>query len=158
MASQVHKVFVSVVFGKDLTSKAMSITEAKVNGIFDPLAYDLLDSGPVAGSGKSAETCPTCGYSRLEFERRGKFGCPHCYEAFKDLLPDLLKRLHMGLQHNGKVPRSSLTPEFVERRRVLLQNRIAAAVAEESYEDAAAIRDELLELEARAPASGEASS
>jgi protein arginine kinase activator len=43
--------------------------------------------------------CPACGYSRQEWEKNGRLGCPRCYDIF----PDALSR-QPGHQPVGKYP------------------------------------------------------
>ncbi len=87
----------------------------------------------------SALTCAGCGLKYAQFRTAGRFGCPDDYEIFREPLLPLLERIHRGLDHAGKAPREH------RRRRELaeLNERLAAAIAAENYEAAAAIRDRL---------------
>ena len=48
--------------------------------------------------------CPGCQYTREAFEKTGRLGCPQCYVAFSEGLGAILKGMHAGIQHAGKVP------------------------------------------------------
>lgn len=91
--------------------------------------------------------CPACGIRYMEFRARGRLGCPHDYDVFRNGLEPLLQRIHRAARHTGKTPRRGAPPgghaELVELRR-----QLQAAVAEEAYEEAARIRDLLRQKEA----------
>ncbi|MDP8214284.1 MAG: UvrB/UvrC motif-containing protein [Candidatus Euphemobacter frigidus] len=48
--------------------------------------------------------CPHCGISLKELRRTGWLGCGHCYETFQERLESLIKTIHQGTRHTGKVP------------------------------------------------------
>lgn len=98
-----------------------------------------------AGTG----TCAYCGTDLAEFKRVGRLGCSHCYPTFERHLQTLLRRLHGGTQHVGKVylPPDPSEAEL-ERRLMGLRRRLARAVETEDFERAARLRDEIRDLEA----------
>jgi protein arginine kinase activator len=101
--------------------------------------------------------CPECGITLPEFRAKGRFGCPRDYEVFAEHLDPLFERIHdvQPARHVGRLPKAS---EKVTRRLTVteLRKKLEAAVAEENYELAASIRDEINELE-RAPKAEELS-
>ena len=59
----------------------------------------------------------------------------------------LLKAMHKGTEHIGKLPqRAHREIELSDRMRALTEN-LQKAVAEENYESAAALRDQIKQLE-----------
>ena len=59
--------------------------------------------------------CPTCSTSFSDVEKGSRFGCPDCYDAFADKLPEFLSQMQFGALHIGKSPKkhadsSSLNP------------------------------------------------
>jgi len=59
----------------------------------------------------------------------------------------LLKAMHKGTEHVGKLPeRAQRAMELSDRMRALTRN-LEKAVAEENYETAASLRDEIKQLE-----------
>ena len=56
-------------------------------------------------SGQKESACPTCGFTHADFKKSGRFGCPACYDHFSDGLVSLLKSMHKGVRHVGKVPK-----------------------------------------------------
>ena len=50
--------------------------------------------------------CDHCSMTFNQFLKVGRFGCSHCYTAFKDELTPIFKRLHGGnWSHHGKIPK-----------------------------------------------------
>ena len=99
--------------------------------------------------GKDAEedkTCPVCGRSLKEFRKTGMFGCDNCYNTFAEELDALLPRMQGADHHVGAMPEAfRLDREASEKERAL-KDRLDAAVADERYEDAALLRDEIKAL------------
>lgn len=95
-----------------------------------------------SGRGK----CPTCGFRWTDFERVHRLGCPTCYEThFQQVIPTLA-RIQPGLAHTGRRP---FDPEL-NRQAKLAKVRALLKVAqkEEDFETAAALRDQIADLEA----------
>ena len=103
------------------------------------------------GSGETAATkCPSCGFTQADFKKTGRLGCSECYVTFADHLGNLLKAMHKGTRHTGKLPvRIARQHEITERMKGL-QEDLQKAVREENYEGAAALRDELRKLSSQA--------
>lgn len=105
---------------------------------------------------KGGPTCPGCGLQLEEFRRKGRLGCPQCYEAFAAHLGEVLERVHGARQHVGRLPGTDaaaaegpLDSVALERERRLvdLRQKLETAIREEAYENAARLRDELKQLE-----------
>jgi protein arginine kinase activator len=116
-----------------------------------PLADLLAQMGGTRDS--AAEDTPgQCGYCNLRlenFKKTGRLGCSHCYVAFESHLRGLLRRLHGGTQHVGKIYLPP-DPTEAERRERLegLKRRLDRAVVSEDFERAALLRDQIRTLEA----------
>lgn len=66
---------------------------------------DMASSLPKAS--KDAEiSCPKCGTTFQEFEKRGRFSCPECYKAFEKRVLEIMAQLHGAIKHAGKSPKS----------------------------------------------------
>lgn len=100
------------------------------------------------------KACPPCGFTYRQFLKQGKFGCGQCYETFSEQLPQLLERIQAGTQHVGYVEQAP-TKEKIEQQIQELRTAMQQAIAEERFEDAASIRDEVRELEHRLIKEGE---
>ncbi len=88
------------------------------------------------------EACPACGQKYAQFRAQGRLGCPAEYEVFRSALEPLLERIHRHLRHVGKVPRR-YRQGLQERERAELRTLLDAAVREERYEEAVALRDRI---------------
>lgn len=89
--------------------------------------------------------CSQCGTRISDFSKSGYLGCPSCYSEFADYLQPVIKRVQRGLKHTGKIPKDS-GEISIEREYQRLTAELKAAVEEERYEDAAAIRDKLRKI------------
>jgi protein arginine kinase activator len=94
------------------------------------------------------ESCSFCGLTFADFRETGRLGCPHCYETFETHLRSLLRRIHGGTQHMGKVylPPDPTVSEM-EKRLEALRRKLQRAVDAEDFERAARIRDQIRTLE-----------
>lgn len=107
-------------------------------------------------SSRSAEhdlVCPECSWSETQLNASGRLGCEHCYRVFAPLLSEALKNMHRGSSHVGKHPQGK-GQELCSWHRELarLQKLLQNAIAEEDYESAAVLRDQINELKLRCDA------
>jgi protein arginine kinase activator len=93
-------------------------------------------------------TCVSCGYSLTKLKKSGRLGCPSCYIAFKEPIEEMLKDIHRGTLHIGKIPAILKDQLELERTVSSLETGLDAAIGEENYERAAELRDQLKELRA----------
>lgn len=106
------------------------------------------DDLPLSGSSQEDVSCPFCGLSTSDFREIGRLGCPQCYPTFEEYLRGLLRRIHGGTHHVGKVylpPDPSASER--EKRLTALRKKLERAVEAEDFERAADIRDEIRTLE-----------
>ncbi len=93
--------------------------------------------------------CPRCGLSYAEFRRAGMLGCADCYHAFHKPLEELLVRVSGNAQHIGRAPGGVdgkvAVKMSIDRKKQMLMR----AIAEEEYETAATLRDEIRALNAQ---------
>lgn len=130
---------------------------AKEKGVNDPKAFSLADL--LLGLGASQEieqaaggvelTCPHCGFTQADFKKSGRLGCAECYQTFAEPLAGLLKTMHRGTRHVGKVPQALQQNRDLMDKLKQFQKQLDKAVAEEDYEQAAKLRDEIKRLRAR---------
>ena len=99
-------------------------------------------------SKRTRETaCPNCGATLSQFQSSGRFGCPECYTTFKDDVQGLVEKIHDSSQHVGKVPRRISSEISLQKDIRQLQLDLKKAIKREDYEKAAAIRDQVHQLE-----------
>ena len=96
----------------------------------------------------SDNECSFCGLTFAAFRETGRLGCPHCYETFEAHLRRLLRRVHGGTKHVGKIylPPDPTVPE-IEKQMEGLRRRLNRAVEAEDFERAAELRDQIRSLE-----------
>lgn len=114
-----------------------------------PSGDDNSTKAPIltAATGATTLACPDCGLSYGAFVDTNRFGCASCYTAFEENLDAALQELHGANTHVGRMP-SGVRPDDEARRqhRLVIQQQLDEAVADERYEDAARLRDELQSL------------
>ena len=93
-------------------------------------------------------TCSVCGHTYAEFEHTGRLGCAQCYRAFSQQLRPMLQRIHGHVQHAGRRPAAFVPDPRDELERTLqtLRQQMDQAVADENFEEAARLRDEIRTL------------
>lgn len=87
--------------------------------------------------------CPRCGETYAQFQKSGMLGCAQCYQAFRKELTPLITLVQGRAQHAGRRPAGSAEEQEMLNRREELRARMEAAVAEENFEEAALLRDQL---------------
>lgn len=130
---------------------------AKHKGVNDPAGFSLADL--LLGLGASQELehasggtdlrCPKCGFTQADFKKAGRLGCAECYTTFADGLEGLLKTMHKGTRHTGKVPQSLQQTRDIAERMKALQKKLAKAVEDENFEQAALLRDEIRQMSSK---------
>ena len=95
-----------------------------------------------------AKACPSCGMTYDDFRKVGRLGCAECYATFRRSLGSLLKRIHGSPIHVGKSPVRLLKPTKVGKAELLeLKRKLEHAIADEAFEEAARLRDQIRRLE-----------
>src|SRR5271165_7026895 len=135
---------------------------AKTKGVNDPMGFSLADL--LLGLGASQEIeqsaggselkCPRCGFTQADFKKAGRLGCPECYQTFSEALGSLLKTMHKGTHHVGKVPEALKQGRDLSDRVKELQDKLTKAIAAEDFEEAAILRDEIKQTSARLSKAG----
>ncbi len=85
---------------------------AREHGLQDPLSYSLLEPLLNLSSQRKRQSarasterkCPACGMKETNFRSTGRMGCSKCYQVFEDALKVVLKGMHKGTSHIGKIP------------------------------------------------------
>jgi protein arginine kinase activator len=111
-----------------------------------------IEFGPTGNAPKATDTrCESCGMSFREFSKKGRFGCANCYQAFRDQLDPLIRRVQQNnTSHAGKSPLHR-NPEEQARPTITqqisaLEKELQAEIRAEHYERAAVLRDRMSRL------------
>jgi protein arginine kinase activator len=125
---------------------------AKQKGVNDPAGFSLADlllglgsaqqTEPAIGAGSEIK-CAACGFTQADFKKAGRLGCAECYKTFAEGLDQLLKTMHKGTRHRGKVPAALRESQDLSEKLKSLQKKLDKAVSEENFEQAATCRDEI---------------
>jgi len=147
-------VYLAKIVGGKLLKVNLCEACAKQKGVEDAAGFaeDLL-IGLGAAEEMKAEApgaqCTVCGFTQADFKKTGRLGCSACWDAFEIGLASLLKAMHKGDHHVGKVPAKAMHTLALNGKIHDLAEQLEKAVREEKYEDAAQIRDEIRELETK---------
>ena len=95
----------------------------------------------------SKKTCPLCHATFDDFRRHGKAGCPNCYTTFADELYGTVRSIHGSVKHIGRVPAKFKKRGENMTRLTELKNDLKHAIADENFEAAATLRDQIRALE-----------
>ena len=109
----------------------------------------LVLSLPLTGFSADAAPPPP-GFTLEDLRRVRRFGCSECYKTFHDELSTILRGMHKGTSHIGKVPKGLMEQQVLDQRLEDLRSRLEQAVAAENYEEAAGLRDEIRRIEIHA--------
>src|SRR5437588_4995006 len=126
---------------------------SKEKGVQDPTGFALADlllgigAAEEIEKGGSSTRCPVCGFTQADFKKTGRLGCSSCYVAFGEGLNSLLKAMHKGTAHVGKLPARAQRAVALNHRMRTLTENLQKAVADENYETAASLRDQIKQLE-----------
>jgi protein arginine kinase activator len=98
--------------------------------------------------------CSRCGCTPAGFKETGRLGCENCYRDLKPLIDGIIENSQKRTRHIGKRPGNfneaetseaaisiTVTPKQVDIDHLKLE--LERAIAEERYEDAARLRDEI---------------
>ena len=100
-----------------------------------------------AQQNKQQGTCPSCGFTYRQFLKVGKFGCANCYDTFRNQLPSVLKRLQADVKHVGKTQTEEKQTLNYQKQIESIRQQMQQAIAEERFEEAARLRDEVRAIE-----------
>ncbi len=129
---------------------------AKQKGVNDPTGFSLADL--LLGLGASQEIeqaaeskggelkCEACGFTQADLKKTGRLGCSECYAVFAEGLEALLKGMHKGTQHKGKVPTAIHEKASQQASLARLNTDLQSAISREDFEQAARLRDEIKAL------------
>lgn len=130
---------------------------SKAKGVDDPTGFSLADLLLGLGAAQEMEQamasgeikCSNCGFTQADFKKAGRLGCAECYRTFAEGLESLLRTMHKGTKHIGKVPSLFKQSQDLNDRLKSLQHKLEKAVTEEDFESAAHLRDEINQVKSK---------
>lgn len=126
--------------GMNLSQISEQAASAAAGGGMVPQAAGASEA-PLGDAGSGI--CPGCGFAFDDLKKTGRLGCSQCYQFFREEILHNLGGMHKDTCHVGRVPEGML--EAFKNRQQLekLELEMKAAIADEDYEKAAALRDEI---------------
>lgn len=119
---------------------------------FSQLFMGILGVSPTEQENKEDEktqvdlTCPNCGRTFRAYREKLLLGCSECYKTFEEQLIVDLRKYHGDTYHRGRKQQVRTVPEYVMEETFSieeLERKLAQAVANEDFELAAKLRDEI---------------
>ena len=94
--------------------------------------------------------CKTCGYTLDDYSKTGMFGCTECYNTFEDTLDELFIKIH-GKNRHVKLQKKNNKSNVNSKNNELekLKTKIQDLIADEKYEEAAIVRDQIKDIEGK---------
>lgn len=96
-------------------------------------------------------SCPVCKTTLREYRSTQRLGCANCYEAFREEIAGIMKRIAPFTNHKqdkiltkAEVPSTLSKQDKIEK----LREQLRTAVKEERYEDAGKLKKQIQKLEA----------
>src|SRR3954464_1020 len=131
------KVHLTQIVGDKMQKVDLCEECAKQKGVNDPAGFSLADLLLGLGASQEMETaaggtetkCPACGFTQADFKKAGRLGCAECYKTFAEGLEQLLKSMHKGTRHKGKVPAALRESQCMAEKLKTLQGSINATVS-----------------------------
>ena len=134
-------------------------------GVTDPTGFSLADmlmggvpTSALVGAApfvkrrnSGGKKCPNCGFSADDLNRVRRFGCSECFQVFRPEVELILRGMHQGVVHVGKVPKGFEEIHARDEKLEELRGRLEEAITLENYETAATLRDEIRDLETPKP-------
>ena len=95
-----------------------------------------------------AGKCAFCGLTMRDFRETGRLGCARCYTTFEPSMRELLRRVHGGPRHSGRVYKAPAEQVFEKAGQLgELRDKLRRAIEQEQFEAAAELRDRIRVLE-----------
>lgn len=111
---------------------------------------------------KESKKCTFCGQTLEDFKKTGLFGCPNCYQEFREVIEPILDEIHgshwyskdnemreekdkPGISKNETIEKNSKSElqQLYEAELKKKREKLKLLVQKEDYEQAAKLRDEI---------------
>lgn len=108
---------------------------------------DSIQDSPIKVDYIKTTKCDHCGMTYGKFKQLGRLGCGQCYNAFREKLLELIKRVQGNEVHSGKMPKRSGGVIRLKKEIKKLKLQLDEVIRKEEFEKAAVLRDKIRELE-----------
>ncbi len=93
-------------------------------------------------------SCAQCGTTYAQFRASRRLGCAQCYEAFRQPLAEWMQKTYGASKHVGRTSGGVACAVSLRMQLEKLRRRQKRAIADEAYEEAASLRDQIRALSA----------
>ena len=122
--------------------------QIRPNVPIEQLLQDFVLSGASPEEDLPALACDVCGMTYADYHSQDRLGCPNDYDAFGEPLQTIIAQMQEGAtEHIGKVPHRVGGDQQKQTAILRLRGELKRAIAIEDYERAAALRDQIRQLE-----------
>lgn len=132
-------------FYSDLSSILKKVLEVDIKIIDKSQASKLLETLQVTEN-KNIKPCGSCGMDLNTIKATGKVGCGNCYIEFKESFAPIIKAIHGGCNHKGKIPARPSVEIKLQKEIMDLEYRLKEEITVENFEEAARLRDSIEKL------------
>lgn len=146
---------------KSAPPKPPADKSSEIGGILGLLSL-LFAAAASKNKVQESSACPSCGSTPQDIAKKGRIGCPVCYQHYQDSIQAILAKCHEGKkQHVGKIPMNAV--KYNEKCRLekeaaldieaqikMLEQKIAEAVKVENYEVAGVLKKKIDALKSAA--------
>ena len=118
-------------------------------GMVSPLFTSFFTNVKTQNTEATAKKCTLCALTFNDILSMGKVGCPECYNTFKKELDSTIRSIHGTAKHIGNSPLCSTETAIVQKElseEEILRDKLASAIKDENYEEAAVLRDKIKAL------------
>ncbi len=85
---------------------------------------------------KNEVKCPNCGISYNDLKANVFFGCPVCYQTFREFIKEFIVEVERGPLHKGRMPRKYIRLYLLKKEVLFLKNQLKKLIFQERYEEA----------------------
>ena len=121
--------------------------ENMFKGFLEQMQSKIFAMNPQTANVAPTNACMSCGMTGEELKAGGKLGCRECYVSFAGEVDAILKNVQSSTRHTGKFPKRTGKEILSMRHAIDLRTKLNQAIAEENFELAAKLRDEIRALE-----------
>ena len=104
-------------------------------------------ASPLIHDATPTDVCTSCQTALQTIIDEGEVGCAECYSSFPVQVESLLEGIHQGLNHRGKSPQVDDVRARIHSELQTKRSLLKVALAEENYEEAAVLRDNIQRIE-----------
>lgn len=128
--------------GMDFSQDDGFILDSLLTGMFS----EKLSLHELCHAEEDAIICPVCGSSLHDIALSGRIGCSECFNVFSSSLKEIIRNIQGTSEFDGKRPSVSGVTGWCQEV-ALLKKELEKAVRVENYEQAAVLRDRILDIE-----------